>query len=77
MCETFVRETSSFGSFIQDRRVDEIQTRVTFPALFNVGTGIRESLGNQKRQAIYAQRGVEAQSRKRICRVKAKNHGIF
>jgi len=72
MFEQFVRETSSFGSFILDRRVDKVQTRVSFPALFNVATGIRESLSNQKRQAIYAQNKVEAQSRKCFCRGKAK-----
>ena len=57
--------------FRRDVRVDKIETRVSFPALFNVGTGIRESLSDRTRQAIYEQNIVQKHSRKNCCRGKA------
>ena len=51
-------------SFRMDIRADKIETRVIFPALFNVGTGMKGSVSNQKRQTIYAQNIAEAHSRK-------------
>jgi hypothetical protein len=58
-------------SFRIDVRVDKIEPCVTFPALFNVGTGTAEFLSNQTRQAIYAQSKVKAHSRKNCCLGKA------
>jgi len=58
-------------SLRMDVRVDKVKTRVTFPALFNVSTGITESVSNQTTKAIYSQSIVEAHSRKHFCRGKA------